>query len=205
MNNERVTLAHAAAHVGFHLNTIKAWRKANELKSAVKLVEKGVEVWYVDLEEVAQVAAHKRVKQGTQPPEKTGYPAGHPVGYPTTTEQSERPEIAVTLRPDAELFLQAVERAVEKAVIPLNENIKELSQRNEELSAKAAKYEERSANLEEHIKQLEAAQLVREALHSPELVQGTQLGTQPLETPVATPQPSKKPGLLDRVFRIFGF
>jgi hypothetical protein len=179
MNNERVTLAHAAAHVGFHLNTIKAWRKANELQTAEKLVEKGIEIWYVDLEEVTQVAASKRARLSTQPSAQPGYP----VRYPTPREESTQPETAVTLRPD-ELFLQAVERAVEKAVVPLNETINSLTVRNEDLASRAAKFEERSTSLEERVKQLEASQTLHEALQTSEPEPGTQLGTLPVQPAV---------------------
>jgi hypothetical protein len=111
MSSEKVTLAQAAGQTGVHVNTIKTWRRSGYLKTAELIIEHGVEVWHVDLDEAIQVAQSRRKNRVDSIQNSGVYPAGYPDSKPPIQESAPAPAVPLVATPAQEqtiaLFVKA--------------------------------------------------------------------------------------------------
>jgi hypothetical protein len=148
--DEKVTLAQAAKDSGVHVNTVKNWRKAGRLNTAEKIIERGIEVWYVDPTEVEELALQSKAKSVNNT-EKESSQQKETIDYPNT-----RTDNLPAVIPQVEQFMVLVERSQQ----PLLERIDNLVSRNEELTLEVGTLRERLKNLEEkQVAQAQAQQI----------------------------------------------
>ncbi len=185
MDSEKVTLAQAAGQVGVHINTIKTWRRSGYLKSAELIIEHGVEVWHVSLEEAIQVAQSKRNKRVDSSKNTGGYPAGYTDNNSVMAENNNPAPASggqLLARPE-----QAMLELITQTQKPLLEMLNSRDTTIQELTAELATVKER-------LRALEAAQAqVAQKIQQPAVA--TKLA-EPLPAP--TPEPIKER-------RVFGF
>lgn len=127
-NQAKITLQQAARLVGLHVNTIKNWRRAGRLTTAELLTEKGIQVWYVDPNEIIQIATQ------TKATIDQSYPDNSHVQEPTATPS-----------PGTAQMLDLIRESITR---PLTDLIATQSAKIEELSKQVG-------SLEEQVKQLQ--------------------------------------------------
>lgn len=181
MESEKVTLAQAAGQVGVHVNTIKTWRRSGHLKSAELIIEHGVEVWHVNLDEVIQFAHAKRKIRVDSNPESRVYPVVYPEN--NTANRAEAAQDTgtgrVLARPEAAML-----ELITQTQKPLLEMIERRDVTIQELSAKVG-------SLEERLKAYESAQAAHVPHSNPEAAPSADITTA-LITPAPTPIPAKQ-------------
>ncbi len=147
MSVEKVTLAQAAKDSGVHVNTVKNWRKAGRLNSAEKIIERGIEVWYVDPGEIEGLAQQSKAKSLNNTEKETNQ-------HKETIDYSTGNNNLPALVPQVEQFMSLVERSQQ----PLLERIDKLTNRNEELALEVGQLRERLKNMEEKQREVPPAQ-----------------------------------------------
>lgn len=165
MSSEKVTLAQAAGRISVHINTIKTWRRSGHLKTAELIIEHGVEVWHVDLDEAIQVAQSKRNKRVDSSLNNGVYPAGYPDAEPPKQESTPAPGQTLTINPVQE---QTIAFFRDTVVAPLKDLIKEQG-------AEIAPLTAQNALLKDELDRLKAAQTAPQPPPAPEVAQPVEI------------------------------
>lgn len=185
----KVTFTEAATAAGVHFNTLRNWRKANKLTTAEKVVENGVEIWVVDLEEIEQLARqsrHKRLVNNKSTVDGLNVDLP-PVDVPGPARAANNTPL--TIRPELENFMALVERSQK----PLLERIDNLTDRVENLARENGDLARQNEDLKERVKALEAAQAAPQPQPAPIPVQPVEITPIAVEPPQAAQEPEPFP------------
>lgn len=136
---EKISFSEAARLAGIHPNTIRNWRKAGKLKTTEKVLEKGIEVWIVDPEEITHFALQAR-----------------PSGDTNNTNTVNNPNNVVSSlgSPQMAGFEQSLLFMRESVVKPITDLVERQSTQIKEMSEELGTLKERIRQLE--LKQAEA-------------------------------------------------
>jgi hypothetical protein len=175
MESSKVTLAQAAGAVGVHINTIKTWRRSGYLKSAELIIEHGVEVWHVKLDEAIQVAEARRKNRVASSRSNGVYPAGYP-GSSSTSQGAPTVKVPEQVLPGQ---VGQISPAFEQSLALIRESVvRPLVEANERQATKIEDLSVQVGTLQEKVRQLEA-----------------RLAESVVQIPAPSPQPPAAPEL----------
>jgi hypothetical protein len=176
---DKIPFAEAARLAGVHPNTVRNWRKAGKLTTALKVFENGNETWLVDPNEVQDIAQQKA--NNWHPNNNNSVDT--PIVNPASIEPGQ----------SNPAFEQSLALIRESVVRPLVEELAAARVRNEALALELGEMRER-------VKQLEADRVTREPVQEPPQAIEVQIPASVLESPTAPKQAGKRPSWWSRTF-----